>query len=117
MNASSPPPWTPSPSRGLKTEDEVQANGDCRLAFEGDGRVKYGVNLSTIWAGMPLEEQVPRVVAAGFHTIEFWFACRMDMPKLMELQQRYDLIVNLFNLDPDPVTNSGYLGEPEGEDR
>ena len=24
--------------------------------------MKYGVNLSTVWAGMPLEEQVARVV-------------------------------------------------------
>jgi hydroxypyruvate isomerase len=79
--------------------------------------MKYGVNLSTVWAGMPLEEQVAKIVAAGFRTVEFWFACRMDMPKLMDLQQRYGLEVGLFNLDPDPVTNTGYLGEPDGEQR
>jgi hydroxypyruvate isomerase len=79
--------------------------------------MKYGVNLSTVWAGMPLEEQVARVVAAGFRIVEFWFAARMDMPKLMDLQQRYGLEVGLFNLDPDPVTNTGYLGEPDGEAR
>ena len=48
--------------------------------------MKYGVNLSTVWAGMPLEEQVAKVVAAGFRTVEFWFAARMDVPQLMELQ-------------------------------
>jgi hydroxypyruvate isomerase len=79
--------------------------------------VKYGVNLNTVWAGMPLEEQVARVAAAGFRTVEFWFACRMDMPKLKRLQQQYALEVGLFNLDPDAVTNTGYLGEPDGEAR
>ena len=79
--------------------------------------MKYGVNLSTVWAGMPLEEQVAKVVAAGFRTIEFWFACRMDMPALMDLQRRHELEIGLFNLDPDPVTNTGYLGEPDGEAR
>lgn len=79
--------------------------------------MKYGVNLSTVWAGMPLDEQVAKVVAAGFRTVEFWFAARMDMPRLMDLQQQYALEVGLFNLDPDPVTNTGYLGEPGGEAR
>jgi hydroxypyruvate isomerase len=79
--------------------------------------MKYGVNLSTVWAGMPLEEQVEKVVAAGFRTIEFWFAARLDIHQLMDLQQQYRLEVGLFNLDPDPVTNTGYLGEPDGEVR
>ncbi len=69
--------------------------------------MKYGVNLSTVWAGMPLAEQVARVVDAGFRTVEFWFAARTDIPTLMELQRRYDLEIGLFNLDPDPVTNTG----------
>jgi hydroxypyruvate isomerase len=79
--------------------------------------MKYGVNLSTVWAGMPLEEQVAGIVKAGFRTVEFWFAARTDIPKLMELQRQYDLEIGLFNLDPDPVTNTGYLGEPDGEAR
>lgn len=79
--------------------------------------MKYGVNLSTVWAGMPLEEQVAKVVAAGFRTVEFWFACRLDISKLMTLQKQYELEIGLFNLDPDPATNTGYLGEPEGEAR
>jgi hydroxypyruvate isomerase len=79
--------------------------------------MRYGVNISTVWAGMPLEEQIAKIVGAGLRTIEFWFAARMDMPALMALQRRYDLEVGLFNLDPDPVTNTGYLGEPDGEAR
>jgi hydroxypyruvate isomerase len=79
--------------------------------------VRYGVNISTVWAGMPLDEQIEKIVAAGFRTIEFWFAARMDMPRLLDLQQRHGLEIGLFNLDPDPVTNTGYLGEPDGEAR
>ncbi|MCC6629923.1 MAG: TIM barrel protein [Chloroflexi bacterium] len=79
--------------------------------------MRYGVNLNTVWAGMPLDEQVARIVRAGFDVVEFWFACRMDMPRLMDLQQRFGFEVGLFNLDPDPVTGTGYLGEPDGEQR
>lgn len=79
--------------------------------------MQYGVNINTVWAGMPLEEQIPRIVSAGFRSIEFWFVARMDMTKLLPLKQQYDLTVHLFNLDPDPVTNTGYLGEPDGEAR
>jgi hydroxypyruvate isomerase len=79
--------------------------------------MRYGVNLNTVWAGMPLDEKIARVTDAGFDVVEFWFACRMDMPRLMDLQQRYGFEVGLFNLDPDPVTGTGYLGEPDGEQR
>lgn len=79
--------------------------------------MNYGVNISTVWAGMPLEEQLAKVAAAGFRSIEFWFVARMDMPKLMPLIKQHELAVHLFNLDPDPQTNTGYLGEPDGEAR
>ena len=79
--------------------------------------MKYGVNINTVWAGLPLEEQVAKLVAAGFTTLEFWFACRMNVPLLMDLQQRHGLDIGLFNLDPDVSTGTGYLGEPDGEER
>ena len=78
--------------------------------------MKYAVNISMIYADLPLLERLLRVRANGFQSIEFWFPSRMDLDLLARAQADLGLATALFDFEPDQTHPHGHVASADGEE-
>ena len=80
--------------------------------------LRFSVNLSLLWAGLPLAERVERAAAAGFSAIELWWPGPADAELLPELTARWDVQLALLNFDAGdmPAGDRGLAADPARRD-
>ena len=61
--------------------------------------LRFSLNLSLLWAGLPLPERFARAAAAGFVAVELWWPGDDDAARLPELTQRSGLHLALLDFD------------------
>jgi hydroxypyruvate isomerase len=77
--------------------------------------LRFSLNLSLLWADLPLAERFARAAAAGFAAVELWWPGDDDAARLPELTRRSGLHLALLNFDAGnlPAGDRGLAADPE----
>ena len=77
--------------------------------------LRFSLNLSLLWADLPLSERFARAAAAGFDAVELWWPGDEEAARLPGLTQRWGLHLALLNFDAGdmPAGDRGLAADPE----
>jgi len=80
--------------------------------------LRFSVNLSMLWAGLPLADRCERAAAAGFSAIELWWPGQADAELLPGLTARWGLELALLNFDAGDMAagDRGLAADPARRD-